>query len=89
MRKKMLTKKCINLFIYTDLLKCNNLDNVRYGIVFQVELDLPVILSHRILEVIIWPNALNKFSRSCCVMLFESPETYKLAPLMASELGRA
>lgn len=50
---------------------------------------LPVILSHKIRDVIICPNGVNKFSKSCCVMLFDKPDTYRLAPLIASELGRA
>lgn len=50
---------------------------------------LPVILSHRMRDVIIRPNGLKRASRSCWVMFFGKPETYKFAPLMASELGLA
>ena len=35
------------------------------------------------------PYGLNIFSKSCCVILLGKPETYRLAPLMASLLGRA
>lgn len=50
---------------------------------------LPVMLSHRMRDVIIRPNGLKRASRSCWVMFFGKPETYKFAPLMASELGLA
>lgn len=50
---------------------------------------LPEILSHKILDVIILPNGLKSNSRSGCVIFFGSPDTYRFAPLMASELGRA
>lgn len=50
---------------------------------------LPVMLSHRILDVIILPYGLNNASRSCCVMFFGSPDTYRFAPFIASELGLA
>jgi hypothetical protein len=54
-----------------------------------MKLNSPVILSHKILDVIIRPYGLNKFSRSCCVICFGRPLTYKLAPLIASLLGLA
>lgn len=47
------------------------------------------MLSHKMREVIMRPNELNIDSRSGCVMFFGNPETYRLAPLIASELGRA
>lgn len=50
---------------------------------------LPVILSHKMRDVIIRPYGLNRDSKSCWVMFFGNPETYRLAPLIASELGRA
>lgn len=48
-----------------------------------------MILSHKILDVIICPKEQNIFSKSCWVILFDNPDTYKLAPLIESELGRA
>lgn len=47
------------------------------------------MLSQRIREVIIRPYGLNKDSRSGCDIFFGKPETYKLAPFIDSELGRA
>lgn len=47
------------------------------------------MLSHRIRDVIIFPNGVKSDSKSGCVILLGSPETYKLAPLIVSELGRA
>lgn len=47
------------------------------------------MLSQSIREVIILPNGLNNASKSCWVIFFGNPETYKLAPLIASELGLA
>lgn len=35
------------------------------------------------------PYGLKSDSRSGCDMFFGNPDTYKLAPLIASELGRA
>lgn len=52
-------------------------------------LDNPVMLSQRILDVIIWPYGLKSDSRSCWVIPLDRPDTYKLAPLIESELGRA
>lgn len=49
----------------------------------------PVILSHNILEVIIFPYGLNNCSKSGCVIFLGRPETYRLAPFIDSELGRA
>lgn len=50
---------------------------------------IPVMLSHRIRDVMIRPYGANNDSKSGWVIFFGKPETYKLAPLMASELGRA
>lgn len=50
---------------------------------------LPVMLSHRMRDVIIRPYGLNRDSKSCWVMFFGNPETYRFAPFIASELGRA
>ena len=47
------------------------------------------MLSHKMREVIIRPNGANKDSKSGWVMFLGKPLTYKLAPLIASELGRA
>lgn len=47
------------------------------------------MLSHNIRDVMMRPKGLNRASKSCCVMFFGKPDTYKFAPLMASELGRA
>lgn len=47
------------------------------------------MLSQRILEVIMRPYGLKRASRSCWVMFLGKPDTYKLAPLIASELGLA
>lgn len=49
----------------------------------------PDILSHNIRDVIMRPKGLNRASKSCCAIFFGKPETYKFAPLIASELGRA
>lgn len=49
----------------------------------------PVMLSQRILDVIMRPYGLKRASRSCWVMFLGKPDTYKLAPLIASELGLA
>lgn len=51
--------------------------------------NLPVMLSQSIRDVMIRPYGLNRFSRSCCVMFFGKPLTYKFAPLIASLLGLA
>lgn len=51
--------------------------------------NLPVMLSQSIRDVMILPYGLNKFSRSCCVMFFGKPLTYRFAPLIASLLGLA
>lgn len=51
--------------------------------------NLPVMLSQSIRDVMILPYGLNRFSRSCCVMFFGKPLTYKFAPLIASLLGLA
>lgn len=56
---------------------------------FLIGLILPVILSHKIRDVIIRPYGLNNASRSGWDIFFGKPDTYKLAPLIASELGRA
>lgn len=51
---------------------------------------LPVlILSHRMRDVIMRPYGLKMASSSACAMFFGRPEMYRLAPLIASELGRA
>lgn len=50
---------------------------------------LPVMLSDSIRDVIILPYGVNIASKSGCVIFFGKPETYKFAPLMDSELGRA
>lgn len=47
------------------------------------------MLSHSILLVMMFPQEANSLSRSGWVMCFGRPETYRLAPLMASLLGRA
>ena len=47
------------------------------------------MLSHRILLVMMAPQLANSRSRSGCAMCLGRPDTYKLAPLMASLLGRA
>lgn len=47
------------------------------------------MLSQRMRDVIIRPNGLKMASSSPCVIFFGKPETYKLAPLIDSELGRA
>ena len=49
----------------------------------------PVMLSQRILEVMMFPQEENILSRSGCAMCFGRPLTYKLAPFIASLLGRA
>lgn len=51
--------------------------------------NLPVMLSHRMREVMMEPYGLNMASRSCWVMDLGRPDTYRLAPLMASLLGLA
>ena len=51
--------------------------------------DLPVILSHKILEVMMLPLIANIRSKSGWVMCLGKPDTYKLAPFIASLLGRA
>lgn len=55
----------------------------------QVISNLPVMLSQSIRDVMILPYGLNRFSRSCCVMFFGKPLTYRFAPLIASLLGLA
>lgn len=47
------------------------------------------MLSHRMRDVIMRPYGLNKDSKSGCDIFFCNPDTYKLAPLIDSELGRA
>merc|ERR1719225_1272262 len=49
----------------------------------------PEMLSHSILLVMMFPQEANSLSRSGWVMCFGRPDTYRLAPLMASLLGRA
>lgn len=51
--------------------------------------NLPVMLSQSIRDVMILPYGLKRFSRSCCVMFFGKPLTYRFAPLIASLLGLA
>lgn len=50
---------------------------------------LPVILSHNMREVMMRPYGLNSDSKSDWSMFFGSPDTYRFAPFIASELGRA
>jgi hypothetical protein len=50
---------------------------------------LPVMLSQRILEVMMFPQDENSCSRSGWVKCFGNPDTYRLAPFIASLLGRA
>lgn len=47
------------------------------------------MLSHRMRDVIILPKGVNRASKSGCVMDFGRPDTYRLAPLIDSELGLA
>ena len=49
----------------------------------------PVMLSQRIREVMMFPLQENRRSKSGWVICFGKPETYKLAPFIASLLGRA
>lgn len=62
---------------------------MNYKTILLIDFISPVILSQRIRDVIIVPNGLKRFSKSCCVILFDKPDTYRLAPFIASELGRA
>ena len=55
----------------------------------KMYLDLPVMLSHKILDVIIAPEQANILSKSGCAICLGRPETYKLAPFIASLLGLA
>merc|ERR1719422_531811 len=55
----------------------------------EPSLEPPDILSQRILLVMILPQLANSRSRSGCVMCLGRPDTYRLAPLIASLLGRA
>jgi len=55
----------------------------------MTDVNLPVMLSQRMREVIMRPYGLKRFSRSCWVMFFGSPLTYRFAPFIASLLGRA
>ena len=50
---------------------------------------LPEMLSQRILLVMMLPHEENILSRSGWVMCLGRPDTYRLAPLIASLLGRA
>ena len=49
----------------------------------------PVILSHRMREVIMLPEQENNRSKSGWAICLGNPDTYKLAPFIASLLGRA
>lgn len=49
----------------------------------------PEILSQSIRDVIILPYDANSASKSGCDRFLGRPDTYKLAPFIDSELGRA
>lgn len=65
--------------LYTNLL---NVD-------WLINSNIPVQLSFKILEVMMRPYGLKMASKSGCEMFLGNPETYKLAPLMDSDDGRA
>ena len=50
---------------------------------------MPVMLSHKMRDVMIRPNGANSASSSLWHIVFGMPLTYKFAPLMFSLLGRA
>lgn len=52
-------------------------------------LRVPVMLSHKMRDVMMRPNGANSASSSLWHIVFGMPLTYKLAPLMFSLLGRA
>jgi hypothetical protein len=56
---------------------------------FKFKLNLPVILSDNIREVMILPYESKIASRSGWVIFFGKPDTYKFAPLIDSLDGRA
>ena len=50
---------------------------------------LPVMLSQRMRDVIIFPEHANILSKSGCAICFGRPDTYRFAPFIASLLGLA
>lgn len=68
---------------------CHFTDKSKWRKYCQTRAILPVILSHRMRDVMIRPYGLNSDSRSGWDIFFGKPDTYKLAPLIASELGLA
>ena len=51
--------------------------------------NLPVTLSQRMRDVMIRPKGVKSDSNSCWLIPFGSPDTYRFAPFMASDDGRA
>jgi hypothetical protein len=68
---------------------CKKAEQFRTFYLNTRHVNLPVMLSQRIREVIMRPYGLKRFSRSCWAMFFGSPLTYRFAPFIASLLGRA
>lgn len=76
---------------YLDTLKLKKINDklTCYLRIYSKKPILPVILSQSIRDVIIRPKGVNNDSRSGWDIFFGNPDTYKLAPLIDSELGRA
>ena len=62
---------------------------IKYHIYPAASPALPVMLSHKMREVMISPAQENIRSKSGWAMCFGNPDTYRLAPFIASLLGRA